>query len=117
MKPMSSKVALDASALLALMHQEPGESLLSEYIQYAAPVISAVNMAEVLTKQQDVGIPATESLAMVDIMGIEVLPFDQSLVVEVAQLRKIRFISRTPFGLSSFDRGSSVEPSASEIRD
>lgn len=101
MKPkVNSKVVLDASAVLALMHQEKGEALVSEYIQKSETVISAVNLAEVLSKQQEIGIPVSEALALLDWVGILVVPFDQKFVLQVAELRK----STKSFGLTLGDR-------------
>ena len=42
-------ILLDASALLALLHREPGEAIVADVLLSGA-VISAVNYAEVLTK-------------------------------------------------------------------
>ena len=46
---MDRHAVLDASALLALYQQEPGASVVEDYLREFQCVISAVNWAEVLT--------------------------------------------------------------------
>jgi ribonuclease VapC len=82
-----SKYVLDASAVLALLNQEPGmdqvEPILGESI------ISAVNACEVLTKLIDVGLPLEEARESFDLLGLEVMDFNKELAEQVASLRSI----------------------------
>ena len=50
-----SEVVLDASAVLALLNQEPGEEAIARVINHAA--ISSVNVSEVVAKMAEMGIP------------------------------------------------------------
>jgi PIN domain nuclease of toxin-antitoxin system len=80
-----SKYVLDASAVLALLNQEPGmdqvEDLLGESI------ISAVNACEVLTKLIDAGLPMEEAQEGFDLLGLEVVDFNKELAERAASLR------------------------------
>jgi ribonuclease VapC len=84
--PMN-KYVLDASAVLALLNQEPGmdqvEDLLGESI------ISAVNACEVLTKLIDAGLPLEEVRESFDLLGLEVIVFNKVLAEQAASLRPI----------------------------
>jgi PIN domain nuclease of toxin-antitoxin system len=63
-----SKYVLDASAVLALLNQEPGanqvESLLAE------SCINTVNAAEVLTKLSDAGMPDDEAMESFELLAL-----------------------------------------------
>jgi PIN domain nuclease of toxin-antitoxin system len=80
-----SKYVLDASAVLALLNQEPGmeqvEGLLGE------STISAVNACEVLTKLIDAGMPMEEARESFDLLGLEVVDFNKELAERAAALR------------------------------
>jgi PIN domain nuclease of toxin-antitoxin system len=54
-------MVLDASALLALINGEPGWKVVAATLPEAA--ISAVNLAEVVTKMVDIGIPEEDAWA------------------------------------------------------
>jgi ribonuclease VapC len=97
---MTNKVVLDASAVLALLHREPGEAVVAEFIQTVEAAISIVNVAEVLSKQQDVGIPASEALPLLELLGIQICDFDQNAAIQTAELRKMT----KAYGLSLGDR-------------
>lgn len=81
-----SKYVLDASAVLALLNDEPGadqvEALLAE------SCISAVNAAEVLTKLIDAGMPDAEALESFELLGLEIIDFDLRLAARAAALRR-----------------------------
>ena len=51
-----SSVVLDASALLALLFDEPGADVVEQAIRSYSAVLGATNLAEVLTKAVDKGI-------------------------------------------------------------
>ena len=77
---------LDASAVLALLHKEPGADTVAEKLPNA--VISTVNLAEVVTKLVDAGMPLEEARNAVDMLGLKYLSFKASTAIQVAGLRK-----------------------------
>lgn len=79
-------VVLDASAVLALLADEPGAATVAAAISEGA-AIGAVNLAEVLAKLVDVGMPEAEAVAVVEGLGLEVVPFDEATAVVTARLR------------------------------
>ncbi len=97
---MSDSVVLDASTVLAFLHKEQGEELVAHYLEHGKTAISIVNVAEILTKQQDVGIPAIETLSFIELLGIRIFDFDQEAALKVAGLRN----QTKAFGLSLGDR-------------
>lgn len=93
-----SKYVLDASAVLALLNQEPGmdkvEGILGDSI------MSSVNACEVLTKLIDAGMPIEEARESFDLLGLEVVDFNKELAGRAASLR----IATRKKGLSLGDR-------------
>ncbi|MGA9520669.1 MAG: type II toxin-antitoxin system VapC family toxin [Myxococcaceae bacterium] len=92
-------VVLDASALLALLNEEPGAALVEEAVTSGA-IISAVNLAEVATKLTELGANQTEISNALDPMSLRVVPFDATLAYATAALRP----ASRRFGLSLGDR-------------
>jgi PIN domain nuclease of toxin-antitoxin system len=95
---------LDASALLALLKGEPGAERVAEALERGA-YLSAVNLAEVLSKLADWGGDPAEAqarMAQVGLLGaaVEVLPFTGEDALEVARLRALT----RAYGLSFGDR-------------
>lgn len=95
---------LDASALLALLKGEPGAERVAEALEQGA-YLSAVNLAEVLSKLADWGEDPAEAqarMAQVGLLGaaVEVLPFTGEDALEVARLRALT----RAYGLSFGDR-------------
>jgi ribonuclease VapC len=95
---------LDASALLALLKGEPGAERVAEALEHGA-YLSAVNLAEVLSKLADWGEDPAEAqarMAQVGLLGaaVEVLPFTGEDALEVARLRA----PTRAYGLSFGDR-------------
>ncbi len=80
-----SKCVLDASAVLALLNDEPGGDRVESALDEA--VISAVNLAEVLTKLIDAGMPEDEARQSFDLLGIEVIDFNKQQAETAASLR------------------------------
>ena len=70
---MSATVVLDASALLALLHEEPGSDVVEEVLGDA--VISSVNWAEVSGLPQARGLPAVPFRETVAALSIAIRPF------------------------------------------
>ena len=68
-------IVLDASALLALVNQEPGWEVVARAAAGDDATISAVNYSEVLQKSSRVGIGAEEIDRGLDELGITVTPF------------------------------------------
>ncbi len=89
---------LDASAVLALLFEEPGAEMVRA--QLRAGVIGAANLAEVLAKLSDHGVPAHEAARAVAILGLEVAPMTEAQAQRSAELRPT---TRTA-GLSLGDR-------------
>ena len=81
-----SKYVLDASAVLALLNQEPGGDQVEALL--ADSLISAVNAAEVLTKLVDAGMPDDEALESLELLGLEIVDFDLRLAAQAAALRR-----------------------------
>jgi Uncharacterized protein conserved in bacteria len=93
---------LDASALLALLKGEPGAERVAEALERGA-YLSAVNLAEVLSKLADWGEDPTEAqarMAQVGLLGaaVEVLPFTGEDALEVARLRALTRAHGLSFG-------------------
>lgn len=85
---MSDGIAvLDASAVLALLKGEPGSEMVTEALPDA--VISAVNLAEVLTKLCDDGWPLTEADETIASLGIRSVEFTAADAAVVAALRPV----------------------------
>jgi ribonuclease VapC len=78
---------LDASAVIAYLHQEPGCEVLEGLLDEAA--ISAVNLAEVATRLIDRGASQSEARKAIEDLEIETLPFGDALAYEVAALRSV----------------------------
>jgi PIN domain nuclease of toxin-antitoxin system len=80
-----SDYVLDASALLALMLAEPGAEAIIEMLPTA--VIGAVNLAEVIAKLQERGIPEAEIDGNVAALNLPVIPFDEGQAIASGKLR------------------------------
>lgn len=93
-----SNFVLDASALLALLNEEPGKDLVADAIGDCS--ISAVNYCEVIGKLIDAGVPDDDARDTVALLNIEIVDFDAELAVEAASLR----VATKRFGLSLGDR-------------
>jgi PIN domain nuclease of toxin-antitoxin system len=79
-----NKVVLDASAVLAFLHQEDG----AEYVERRLPgaAISAVNYSEVIKKAVERGGNVTAARAQLDFLQLSVIPFDSALACHAAAL-------------------------------
>ena len=78
-------VVLDASAVLALLFEEPGAEVVRAHLRTG--VIGAANLAEVLAKLSDHGLPAQEATRAVAILGLEVAPMTEAQAQRSAELR------------------------------
>jgi PIN domain nuclease of toxin-antitoxin system len=92
------ETVLDATALLALLQEEPGAETVAEAIPQSS--ISAINLAEVVGKLVDAGMPEEAVRTALAGLGIEVIPFDEDLAYRTGLLRPLT----SPYGLSLGDR-------------
>jgi len=90
---------LDASALLAYLHGEPGSARVQRALTEEA-IVSAVNLAEVLSKLADAGHDPEVVRDRVGVLPLDIVPFDDAQAVEGALLRT----STAEAGLSLADR-------------
>lgn len=89
---------LDASALLALLLDEPGSAKVFGIIDQAA--MSAVNQAEIYSHYARHGVGRDVISAMLRPLPIAIVPVDASLAIEAGMLRATTFSA----GLSLGDR-------------
>ena len=92
---------LDASAVLALLGDEPGADRVAAAVEDGA-TIGAVNLAEVLTKLSDFGMPPSAAEDVLEGLGLEVVAFDGGSARAAAALRA----STRARGLSLGDRAA-----------
>lgn len=93
-----SEYVLDASAVLTLLHREPGHAQVAAVLGTSA--ISAVNLSEVAAKLADRGLPIEAIQADLLALGLEVVAFDAALAFRAAALRRVT----RRLGLSLGDR-------------
>jgi PIN domain nuclease of toxin-antitoxin system len=89
---------IDASALLAFLHQEPGGSTVQGQLHGA--LISSVNWSEVLQKAQARGLDVTHLRDDMAALGLEVVDFTAGDAEVAAGL----WVHTRAFGLSLGDR-------------
>lgn len=82
---MKRKAVLDSSALLAVVHQEPGAEVVRPLLEGAA--VSAVNLSEVASKLIDRGIPSRSVKSGLLRMSLRVYGFDDEAAFATANLR------------------------------
>jgi ribonuclease VapC len=93
-----SKYVLDASALLALLNDEPGAHRVREILSES--VIGSVNLCEVVAKLTDAGMSLLDARTSIELIHIEATPFDAELAYKAGVL-----ITQTKrLGLSLGDR-------------
>jgi len=80
------RFVLDASALLALLHAEPGSEAVERALVEGAGMAS-VNVAEVVGKLCDAGYAETEARASLIGLQIQIVPFDEGLAFDAGWLR------------------------------
>ena len=82
---MTRTYLLDASALLAVIFNEPGAATVGALLDDCQ--IHAANLAEVARKMVALGIPPDETIALIDELNLEVLEdFGVEQVHEIAKL-------------------------------
>jgi PIN domain nuclease of toxin-antitoxin system len=77
---------LDASALLALLRQEPGSQQVREALRDGT-AMSAVNVSEVVAKLAETGMPDHLIHVTLDPLGIATVDFDADLAYRAGLLR------------------------------
>lgn len=92
------EAVIDASALLALLNDEPGADVVAEALPQG--VISAVNISEVVAKLCDAGMPEKAIHQALQPLGMEIVPFDEEQAYQAGLLRT----STQDFGISLGDR-------------
>ena len=90
------RIVLDASAVLAVILEEPGADVVVEALRSGA-AMSAVNVAEVAARLHRDGWSDSEVALVFDSLGIEVLPFDPAAALLSGRLRSAT--SRLGLGL------------------
>ena len=81
-----SKYVLDASALIALINQEPGADKVGPLMPHS--VINAVNYCETVQRLRRSGIPQEEIKLVLTRLVAPPLPFDESLVYLAASIHE-----------------------------
>jgi PIN domain nuclease of toxin-antitoxin system len=90
---------LDASAVLALVLQEPGADRVTDAIDDGAVMLS-VNVAEVVTKLHEQGMSEARIRAILGTVRAPIVPFDEELAYRAGMLRS----ATRSAGLSLGDR-------------
>jgi ribonuclease VapC len=75
---------LDASALLAVLNQEPGAEVVLPLLDRAA--VSAVNWSEIVKKAIAYQVPTDGLRAEIEALGVEILPFAAGEAEDAAAL-------------------------------
>ena len=93
------RAVLDASAVLAVVLEEPGADVVVEALRSGA-AMSSVNVAEVAARLHQDGWSESEVALVFETLGIEVLPFDPEAALLSGRLRTVTM----GFGLGLGDR-------------
>ncbi|GAA1481647.1 PIN domain-containing protein [Gordonia sinesedis] len=80
---------LDASAVLAVLNDEPGAGLVEEAIRAGGAVMSAANLAEVLGKVVDVEGDIAAVTGTLRAAGVEIVPVDADDAAVAAAIRQV----------------------------
>lgn len=104
-------VVLDASALLAVLLNEPGGDIVLDVMRGSA--MSALNASECFSKIVDKGFPATSVMTLLRQFEIETVPFSLKQAVAAADLRpKTRSVGASlgdrAFLLLALERGEAA---------
>lgn len=93
-----TRVALDASALLAMLLGEPGGEKVKAALEGA--LLCAVNLAEIVSHYAKLGASRSDIETMLRPLPVQVVPVDAALSYEAGMLRPLML----PGGLSLGDR-------------
>ena len=83
-----SSCVLDASALIALFYQEPGNDKVAEAIEDGA-VLSTVNLSEVASKLNELGTPEALIKTAINVLELTTVDFNAELAYKVGLLRPL----------------------------
>ena len=83
--PVEDETVLDASAVLALLQEEPVSHVVARHLPRA--VIGAVNLSEVAAKLSDQGLDAASVEDIVFSLGVRVVAFDAGQALAAGVLR------------------------------
>jgi PIN domain nuclease of toxin-antitoxin system len=93
-----SKYVLDASALLALLNNEPGAKRVSEILPES--VVSAVNACEAVGKLASAGMSPDDARNSIELVNVGILSFDEDAAYKAGGM----IIETRKLGLSLGDR-------------
>lgn len=93
-----NNVVLDASAILALIFDEPGADRVAACLPDA--LVSTVNIAEVATRLLAQKVPTDTAATIIETLQFSLRPFDYTQALATAQLRSVTRCA----GLSLGDR-------------
>jgi len=79
-----TRTVLDASAILALLNDEPGAERVMPHV--GEGLVSAVNAAEVIGKLMDSGMPEHAAFEALNLLALEVVDFDAGLAGQTGAL-------------------------------
>lgn len=80
---------LDASAVLAVLNDEPGADVVERELLRDGVIMSAANLAEVLGKVVDVGGDVQAVVAGLRASGVRIVPLDEQDAAIVAAIRTV----------------------------
>jgi ribonuclease VapC len=83
-----SSCVLDASALLALLQNEPGAAQVEERMLHDDCLLLTVNLTEVLTRLADHGVPMDDAERALAAFDLEIVAFDPAHARLAAELRE-----------------------------
>lgn len=95
---MSSRIVLDASALLCLLNDEPGADRVADVLMRS--VVGAANLAEVVSKLRERGLPPGEVREALGGLHLDVRPLSPAQAMTIGDLRP----ATKALGLSLGDR-------------
>lgn len=84
-----SEATLDASALLAVLRQEPGADLVAGLLRGGACAVSTVNLSEVVSKLLERGVDLVTIRGHLDGLRFVVHQFDELDAFDAASLRPL----------------------------
>lgn len=91
---------VDASAAMAFLWQEPGGEIVAQRLAESRCVMCAVNLAEVISKAVERGLPENKAAELCTMLDVEIVPLDSELALETGRLRR----TTRAAGLSLGDR-------------
>jgi PIN domain nuclease of toxin-antitoxin system len=95
-----TEAVLDASAVLAVLFNEPGAEIVQRALEAGPCAVSAVNLSEITAKLVDRGANEEAIRLGLDSIAMEVHPFDEASAIAAGMLRNLT----RPQGLSLGDR-------------